>query len=348
MTPTTDPTRHELRRRSADQLSADFSWALRLISHGEALSHTAAFMAFVKIVFLKFQSDRDAHEHPHLRDEDSETISVPADSVWFSVRWIERMESESASPLDELHFKQLMETFEEDIAAIKMKRLFEKGEGLNLSAETIKALVGRFERVDLCSIDADLSGRVFETLLDVAFRGKDRGQFFTPRSVVKLAIGLADLKVTGERPTRVLDACCGTGGFLVEALSDMSAKATKLPRSASQIDELQGKIQRSIMGVDVAQNPALARVARINMHLLGVTDSKIFQLDALDKSVSGADTDDLETSREMDEFRSLLALGQYLGSDGQPQGAVDVVLSNPPSAKDYNRREKSEEHVLAD
>jgi type I restriction enzyme M protein len=331
---TPEPTvqRHLLRRHSVEQLNADFIWAHRLIFRGEALSYTAAFMEFVKVIFLKLQSDHDAHNNLAFREEDEDTGSVPSDDVRFSVKWIESMEKDSPSPLDQLHFARLTTEFEQLISESKMKRIFDKGEGLKLSADTIKALVRRFEHIDLRSIDADLNGRMFETFLNAALRGKDLGQFFTPRSVVKLATGLADLKVTGDQPTRVLDACCGTGGFLIEALSDMNDKADRLPRSPEQLAELKKKIQRSIMGVDVARDPALARIARINMYLHGDMDSKIFQLDALDKKVRSANNDDTELAREKAEFKDLLAAGEKKGPDGRPLGVVDVVLSNPPFA----------------
>lgn len=341
-------TRHVLRQHSVEDLNKDFTWAHRLIFRAEALSYTAAFMEFVKIIFLKLQSDHDAHANPAFRQEDAHTSSVPSGDVKFSVRWIEEMEPHAASPLDMLHFASMTKQFETLIGDQKMKRIFEPGEGLRLSADTIKALVRRFEHIDLRSIDADLNGRMFETFLNAALRGKDLGQFFTPRSVVKLATALADLSVTGDQPTRVLDACCGTGGFLIEALSDMKAKVELLPLSPQQKRVLETKVQRSIIGVDVARDPALARIARINMYLHGDIDSKIFQLDALDKKVRNSDTDTDELRREKQEFKELVDAGNQKGPDGQPVGVVDVVLTNPPFAKEYNRREKNEERLLSD
>ena len=341
--------RHQLRRHTVEELNQDFTWAHRLIFRAEALSYTAAFMEFVKVIFLKLQSDRDAHNNPQFRQEDAETGSVPTEDVKFSVAWIEKMESASPSPLDQIHFANLTKDFEQRISDAKMKRIFESGEGLKLSANTIKALVRRFEHVDLISIDADLNGRMFETFLNAALRGKDLGQFFTPRSVVKLATRLADLKVTADHVDRVLDACCGTGGFLIEALADMGEKVKSLPLSDLQKGELSDRLKRdSIIGIDVARDPALARIARINMYLHGDPDSKIYQLDALDKQVSGADIDSTEITREKAEFRGLIKAGETKDSSGRPKGMVDVVLTNPPFAKEYNRREQNEARLLDD
>lgn len=102
------------------------------------------------------------------------------------------------------------------------------------------------------------------------------------------------------------------------------------------------------MGVDMARDPALARIARINMHLHGDMDSRIFQLDAPDTKVRAANNDDTELTREKTEFRELIAAGGKKGPDGRPLGGVDVVLSNPPLAKEYNRREKNGDRILTD
>ncbi len=55
--------------------------------------------------------------------------------------------------------------------------------------------MGLLEDVDLHSIDTDLNGRMFETFLNSTLRGKALGQYFTPRSAVKLAVNLARLEV---------------------------------------------------------------------------------------------------------------------------------------------------------
>ena len=59
-------------------------------------------------------------------------------------------------------------------------------------------------------IDAGLNGRLFETFLNAIMRGRDLGQFFTPRSVVKMMTEIADLMVTREHQDKVIDGCCGT------------------------------------------------------------------------------------------------------------------------------------------
>ena len=332
---------HVLRRQTVSDLNADFAWAHRLIYKRENLSYTAAFMEFVKVTFLKLLSDRKAHESTGVVEVDG-GVAVPVDDVTFSSRWIQSRERDTPNPLDQILFQDLLRGLETEIRAGRKKRIFPREERLNLSADTVRALVDRFQHTDLISLDADLNGRMFETFLNSTLRGKALGQYFTPRSVVKLATGLAQLRATPDHLDVVLDACCGTGGFLIEALAvmwariDANTSLTDKEREALR-DRVAGE---SLFGVDVARDPALARIARINMYLHGDGGSRIYQLDALDQKVSAAPGEDPEIAREKSELREHLA--------AYPQGFADVALTNPPFAKDYSRETSTEGQLLDD
>ena len=330
-----------LRRRPVTDLNADFAWAHRLIYKRENLSYTAAFMEFVKVIFLKLLSDQEAHRSPDLQDVPG-GISVLADDVRFSLRWIESRERDTPNPLDAIMFQTWLQKFETEIREGRKKRIFAANERLQLSSDTVRALVNRFQTLDLISMDADLNGRMFETFLNSTLRGKALGQYFTPRSVVKLATGLARLTATPDHVDTVIDACCGTGGFLIEALADMWAQIDANPSLTAQSREdlRSAAATRSLYGIDVARDPALARIARINMYLHGDGGSRIYQLDALDQRLRPQPSDEPEIAREKTELRT--ALHQA------PQGLADVALTNPPFAKDYSRDLEAEGQLLDD
>jgi len=204
-----------LERHDVDSINAAFAWCHQFIYRKDNLQQSAAFMEFVKLIFLKLLSDRELRDH--YPPADGQPVVAPLQEVRFSKRWIEMMEREHANPLDAIQFQQLLERLEADISKRKKKRIFERGDRLRLSPETIKGVVERLQSIDLYAVDADLSGRLFETFLNATMRGKDLGQFFTPRSVVKMALELANIQVFPE-PETVIDGCCGTGGFLIDAL----------------------------------------------------------------------------------------------------------------------------------
>jgi len=345
-----EPGRHILRKHSVSDLNADFAWAHRLIYKRDNLSYNAAFMEFVKVIFLKLHSDREAHTDSDLIEVDENSISVPVEAVKFSTAWIRSREADTPNPLDTILFQDLLSKFEVAIAKKTKKRIFPKGEHLLLSPETLKVLVDRLESVDLISIDADLNGRMFETFLNSTLRGKALGQYFTPRSIVKLATGLAQLRADDQHVDRVIDACSGTGGFLIESLADMWGK---LDANASltnkRREELRIQVaERSLIGIDVARDPALARIARINMYLHGDGGTSVYQLDALDKQVRVAPNDEPEIGQEKDEFRQRVADATSAKGDSIPAGLADVALTNPPFAKEYTRDEEGDAKLLND
>lgn len=210
------------------------------------------------------------------------------------------------------------------------------------SDETIKAIAERLQGTDLFGIDADLNGRLFETFLNATLRGRALGHYFTPRSVVKLTTRMARLQAGPNGVDTVIDACCGTGGFLIEALAEMWRSIdTNTALSNRERENLKFEVAtQRLFGVDVARDPALARIARINMYLHGDGGSRIYQFDALDKRTRETSNDSLEIASEKLEFRQLL--------EANPTGFADVVLTNPPFAKEYSRDQDPEALLLGD
>ena len=335
-----EPELVTLHRKSASDLNLDFAWAHKYIYKRENLSYGSAFMEFVKVIFLKLLSDREVRKNPDAVVNADGSITVPASDVNFTTAWIESLEKVHPNPMDAVQFARLLKDLDTEIQKKQKKRIFSADEHIRLSNETIKAITKRFQFTDLYGIDSDLNGRMFETFLNATLRGKDLGQYFTPRSVAKLATRLADLRVGPDDPMIVLDACCGTGGFLIEALTDMwQSIDSDLSLSSTDRASKRDKIaQQSLFGIDVARDPALARIARINMYLHGDGGSRIYQLDSLDKLMRDLDTDDVELQGEKDEFRELL--GEH------PAGFADVVLTNPPFAKEYSRAQPPEKRLL--
>ncbi len=327
----------EIRQASISEINSAFAWCHKFIYRRENYSYSAAFMEFVKVVFLKLLSDKEAHESSNTTRLENGAIEIPSSEVRFSLTWIEKMEADSPNPVADVQFQNLVRKLEDEIRQRKKKRIFNPGEILDLNPETIKGVVAKLEQLDLYSVDSDLNGRLFETFLNATLRGKDLGQFFTPRSVVKLATRLADLQVRREHTDTVIDACCGTGGFLIETLSDMWKKVDS-NRSLSPAEKatLREKIAtQHIYGIDVAKEPALARIARINMYLHGDGGSRVYQLDSLDKRVRTHVAESQEVRGEKEEFKEIAS-----------KSGFDVALTNPPFAKEYARKTDAERQIL--
>lgn len=327
-----------LNRLTPEQLNSAFAWCHQFIYKKDNLQQSAAFMEFVKIIFLKLLSDREVRAK--FPPPEGQAVVAPAHEVRFSKAWIESMQREHANPLDAIQFRQLLTTLDVEIAKRRKKRIFDSNDKLKLTPETIKGVVEKLESVDLFAVDADLNGRLFETFLNATMRGKDLGQFFTPRSVVKMALELANIAVFPS-PEIVLDGCCGTGGFLIDSLAWMwKLVDDNASLTSTQKAKLRTKIATEcIYGIDIAQDPPLARIARMNMYLHGDGGSRIYQADALDKKLAPNAADSVEIAGEKDELREIVS---------SPDGFVDVVITNPPFAKEYQSKFPRERKILGE
>ena len=262
---------------------------------------------------------------------------LPRSSVIFSEHWVKQRHEEGVeNPLNDM-FIQLRKEIEKDIGLRKKKRIFTQDEDLGLRPDTILDVVRRLEHVDLFGIDEDLNGRLFETFLNATMRGRDLGQFFTPRSVVKMMTDIAALRVTREQQDRVMDGCCGSGGFLIEALTVMRNKVRE--NSSLSADEKNKLLERvandCIFGIDYGRDPPLARIARINMYLHGDGGSRIYYADSLDKALDDSAMVDPEIIQNLRELRSAFTDHQF-----------DVVLTNPPFSMTKEEKNPSEKRVL--
>lgn len=330
-TPPATSEKIEFSKPSISEINEVFSKCHQIIYKSDNISQSAAFFEFVKIIALKLISDKNVRDG-FGKVTSKETFSVDAASVQFSVAWINAQQKFShTNPVSDTWFKGFIDGMEQDIGAGIKRRIFEKDGEIRLSSETIKEVVRLLQNKYLFGIDADLNGRLFETFLSATMRGKDLGQYFTPRSVVKLGVKLARVHVDVERPEKsdlVYDGCCGTGGFLIDVLAEMWAQIDQAAGRSDEEKERAKDVVKTdhIWGCEIGKDPNLARIARLNMYLHGDGGATIFNLDGLDKKLAKAPDDSPDIAKEKLDF---------LKTAGTPGGFFNVVITNPPFAKTY-------------
>ena len=113
---------------------------------------------------------------------------------------------------------------------------------------------------------ADVMGDAYEYLIKkfADMSKKNAGEFYTPRSVVKLMVRLLAPK-SGDS---VYDPACGTGGMLIEAIRSMDDEKASY-----------GKIYGQ------EKNLSTSAIARMNLFLHGAKEFKIVREDTLRKPV---------------------------------------------------------------
>lgn len=326
---------------SAEQARQLFQTCHQTIWKSEGIAPGPAFMEFVKVMFVKLYCDRQLRESDatrHCFHEGETDARLPKSGMTFTKAWIEAREKESVSPIDSPLFANLRHEIELNVQQRKKKRLFDLDERIQLRPDTIKRIVEKLEHYDMFGIDEDLNGRLFETFLSATMRGRNLGQFFTPRSIVKMMTRIADLQVTPGHQDRVIDACCGSGGFLIEALTLMrNTLRANTALTQDQRDKLMDTIANECLyGIDFGKDPPLARIARINMYLHGDGGSRIYLADSLDKDVVIGPDLEPEVAQNMEELRGKLV-----------EPGFDVALTNPPFSMTKEARNDTDKVVLA-
>ena len=155
---------------------------------------------------------------------------------------------------------------------------------------------------DVAEFDQDtgeqfaLSHAFEELLLKMGESKSDRGQFFTPRTIVR-ALVEAVKPVVGET---VYDPCCGTGGFLAQAFEYMK-DTFPITATAADLNQLGSN---SLFGREYARQVHQICVGNLALH--GIDQPRIWHGDTL-------------RNDEID--RTLF---------GDAPDQFDVVLTNPP------------------
>ena len=118
-------------------------------------------------------------------------------------------------------------------------------------------LIGNIALGDAKSRSADVLGHVFEYFLGefALAEGKKGGQFYTPRSVVRLLVDMLE-----PYKGRVLDPCCGSGGMFVQ--------------SEKFVLEHQGRLDDiSLYGQE--SNQTTWRLAKMNLAVRNIDSSQV-------------------------------------------------------------------------
>lgn len=176
------------------------------------------------LIFLKYISDafeerqeylqENLHEGADPEDPDeysSENIFwVPPEARW------EHLQKNAKKPSIGKIIDDAMETIERDNPSLKgvlPKNYARPALNKQRLGELID-LIGSIALGDYESKSKDILGRVYEYFLGqfADAEGKKGGQFYTPRSIVKLLVEMLE-----PYKGRVFDPCCGSGGMFVQS-----------------------------------------------------------------------------------------------------------------------------------
>lgn len=158
--------------------------------------------------------------------------------------------------------------------------VIEKSDEINLDAKSIVYVVGQLQRFCLIDASRDAVGDAFEVFIGHALKGA-QGQFFTPRNVVKMIVDIVDVRPSDK----IIDPCCGSGGFLIEALKKVWKKTedeySELDWPVNEIEIEKQKVAiENFRGID--KDSFLSKVCKAQMAILGDGRAGIFCENSLD------------------------------------------------------------------
>lgn len=177
-------------------------------------------------------------------------------------------------------------------------------DAIKIDDATLRTVVSHLEGINLSKTDIDTKGLAFEQFMDGFFKG-DFGQYFTPREIIHFMISM----LPPSNDDLVLDPACGSGGFLLHALTQVRKEAADYSEVGSAEHERlwHAFASNRLYGLEI--NDEIARVAKMNMILHGDGHTNVAGADALDR---------------FDRIRDVT------GNKGFAPNRFDLVLTNPP------------------
>jgi type I restriction enzyme M protein len=123
-------------------------------------------------------------------------------------------------------------------------------------------LVGNIGLGDEASRSKDILGRVYEYFLSqfASAEGKKGGQFYTPRSVVRVLVDML-----APWSGRVFDPCCGSGGMFVQSLKFIDAHKSGNGNG--------GKAKAGVSIYGQESNHTTWRLAKMNLAIRGIDNN---------------------------------------------------------------------------
>lgn len=277
----------QLKPATSDALLFAFRRCHNYIAGNQGLQKPQAFWELLKLIFCKIHDER--HN----------------DEVEFYAGANERQGVNGPLKVQK-RVEALFEEVKEDYPTI-----FKASEAVELKPVVLAYLVSQLQMYSLLESDIDVKGRAYEEIVGSNLRG-DRGEFFTPRNVCRMAVSMLD---PGEKQL-ILDPACGTGGFLITAMNhviekirtaEMAKWENKPERAEKAVRERIRKFaEQFIVGLDF--NPELVKASKMNMVMNNDGAGGLFQANSLESPLVW----DLDLRK-----RKLI-------------GSVELIFTNPP------------------
>lgn len=239
---------------SREELIKIFKWANDLLRK-EGLRGLDRFLEFSNILFLKLISEIE---------ENKDIVGLEPRILPEKYCWKKFYDLEAEMMMDYINgtvLPYLVSKYNHSGEVFQYKLQIQ-------SSKTLKQIVDKISNLKLLNTEGEIKGDAFEYFLKELSSGNDMGEYFTPRHIVKLMVKLTN----PQYGDIVYDPACGTGGFLIEAFRHIK-KHTKINKETFKYLR-----EETIYGNELTNT---ARIAKMNMILIGEGHNNIHQADSL-------------------------------------------------------------------
>lgn len=221
-------------------------------------------------------------------------------------------------------------------ATNKWKGVFNPMDKIELSPNHLKTCVSFLQDIKLFNSNLQVIDEAFEYLATQVAKGA-KGQYFTPRHVIDMAIKMLNPKET----EKVIDTASGSCGFTVHSIQYIAGEPTSptgLPEHAREF------AQNNIYAIDF-DNRSVKIAKAINL-IAGDGKSNVYKLNALDSS----SWDDEGKAA----FRPMLTRFPHdkaKDADNRKNFKIfdfDLLLTNPPFAGNIKEKQILKNYLLAE
>ncbi len=301
------PQRHTLKNAVEDNLLFVFKACHNHIYITDGLQKQPAFFEFLKVIFCKIEDERN----------------IPKPLEFFSTS------KEKTSPDGQLTVKNRISKIFERVKK-KYSKIFDPNDEIKLKPRSLAYISSELQKYSFLNTHIDIKGKAYEELVGANLRG-DRGEFFTPRNVMHMAVEMLSPKIN----EKILDPTCGTGGFLVISMNKVVSglesqlikefKKSKDKWEYSQIKVYQEKIAEIaanyFFGFDL--NPDLVKATKMNMVMNNDGSGNILQNDSLLPPHEWEDSFKTKIAEVLKIEKSSLTSHKSID-------LFDLIITNPP------------------
>ena len=314
------PKRNTLKKAYEDNLMMVFKSCHNYIYANDGFEKEIAFFEFLKLIFCKTL--------------DEQNVGKPLE---FYARSGER-----ANPDGQLTVqKRISKIFER--VKTQFPQIFEANHKIELEPRSLAWIVSELQSYNLLETHVDVKGKAYEELVGANLRG-DRGQFFTPRNIMRMAVEM----VNPKPEEKVCDTSCGTGGFLVTAMNHIIEQLKREVANDLGLGEVEWSVdQRTIVRDRIRQIVAsnfygfdislgLVKATKMNMVMNNDGSGNIYQNNSL--------LPPHEWSQELkEELADALKIEVESITNSDSIGFFDVIVTNPPFGSEIPVRDP---HIL--